>query len=326
MPVANGDKFAAIVFGGVRDVNLAAPAQITNELSLESGMTVTLDEHWRNWIGQADAEAFEDGSITLLAKRASANSLRLDAESQELKRLVQSFLYGCCLVGVPSYQPQGLLLVGGVGPDGAEVRELIRLHTFYRQRPATRVPIDGNYGTSGWTYGQGVDAIFAGGDTHRVRRGFNAWLRGVWEEPQNRKLHQFVRSVDGILHLAQGRSRREFIARCTHLVRSRNAYLVLDELYSLRSIEEHLNDWKAYWPQIAGADAQTRYAARAWQAETLATEMYRTLFQSVALRASFADDTATDAFWAQGGATIQAAWPLQVDLDAAAAVAAYAGP
>ena len=136
MPVANGDKFAAIVFGKVRDVNLPALAQITNELSLESGMAIPLDETWTNWIGKAATEAFGNDSITLLAKRASANALVLDAESQELKRLVQSLLYGCCLVGIPSYRPEGLLLVGGVGPDGTEVRELTTLHTFYRARPA----------------------------------------------------------------------------------------------------------------------------------------------------------------------------------------------
>lgn len=326
MPVAIGDKFAAIVFGNVRRVNVPAPVQVTNDLSLEAGMVIPLDDHWTNWIGRGAAEAFRDGSITLLAKRASNNPLVLDAESQQLKRLVQSFLYGCCLVSVPDYQPEAVLLVGGVGAAGAEVRELITLHTFYRQQPAPRTTIDANYATTGWTFGQGVDAVFAGADTHRVRRGFNAWLRGVWEKPSNRKLHQFVRSVDGVLHLPQGGSRREFIARSTHLVRSANAHVVLDELYRLRSTEEHLNDWNAYLGPIAGADAQSRYAARAWQAETLASAMYRVLFQAPALRASFVDDAATDAFWVQGGATIQAAWNLQVDLDAAATETGYVGP
>ena len=93
-----------------------------------------------------------------------------------------------------------------------------------------------------------------------------------------------------------------------------------------RSTEEHLNDWKAYLGPISGAQAFDRYAARAWQAETLASAMYRTLFQTAALRASFVDDTTTDAFWTQGGATIQAAWNLKVDLNGAATATGYAGP
>jgi hypothetical protein len=52
MPVATGDKFAAIVLGDVVRVNLPAPVQVTNEISLEPGMVIPLDQHWTNWIGQ----------------------------------------------------------------------------------------------------------------------------------------------------------------------------------------------------------------------------------------------------------------------------------
>src|SRR5205823_5233897 len=67
-----------------------------------------------------------------------------------------------------------------------------------------------------------------GSDFFRLRRGFMAWLVGTRSEQGDTRLHQFVRAIEAVIKPAQGRTREEFVSRCSLFAANGD---ILDELY-----------------------------------------------------------------------------------------------
>src|SRR5205085_2055659 len=79
----------------------------------------------------------------------------------------------------------------------------------------------------------------------RVRRGIDSLIAGWKAASLTDRLHRCVRSLDALMKLPQGTSRREFINRLGTFATAPNLTDVADALYRLRSFDEHLTEWPA---------------------------------------------------------------------------------
>jgi hypothetical protein len=117
------------------------------------------------------------------------------------------------------------------------------------------------------------------------------------------------------MKLPQGKSRLEFANRLAVFATGSALTKAADEMYRLRSFDEHLSEWPAQLAYVSTADQPEFVSRRTYYAEALANFVYRTLLSDPRLLPMFRTESDVDAFWASGGAP----WTQKTDLDAIAA-------
>lgn len=322
MPFAipNGHKFACIVLNNAGvSRELREAVRLGERVWAIFGPPFQLDDNWRQWMGSLQLEHLERASLTIVAT-APSNALQiLDAENELLRELVLSSFYSLLLVEV-FHQDGGLILTGANLNGNIAVRQVSILEHHYRPpgvRPST---IDLRWLEHAYTAATGMVALHATRGSHqRLRRGFHAWVRAMQEYNGEDRVHQFVRAVEATIKPEVGRSRTQFIHRAqlfagnSEAVRNR-----LGELYDLRSGAEHMNLLDSVLAHYPAAERETIGLRRSFQAQLLASHVFRNIFVNPGLHAAFSSDDYIDAFWAEPWATQVAAWGEPVNLDAIA--------
>lgn len=107
------------------------------------------------------------------------------------------------------------------------------------------------------------------------------------------RLHQFVRAIEAVLCLPKGSSTKKFVYRGSLIVGDSTAKkAILQEIYDLRSTEEHLHDWN----RVIADEEVARL--RSVQAEILACDRYVEVLERADLLAHFVSDATSETFWA----------------------------
>jgi hypothetical protein len=166
----------------------------------------------------------------------------------------------------------------------------------------------------------GMLTVFGPSDYKRLRRGITALINGWKMHPATDRLHAFVRALDAVMKLPQGKSRVEFARRLAVFATGSALATTADEIYRLRSFDEHLSEWPAALAHISTADQPEFVSRRAYYAEALAAYVYRVLLSDPVLLAMFRTESDVDAFWNGSGS----AWTTKADLDAIAAMFYFA--
>jgi hypothetical protein len=92
--------------------------------------------------------------------------------------------------------------------------------------------------------------------------------------------------------------------------------MVLEQLYSIRNVHEHLNDVHHAF-EASDEDAFLRpYSLRGYQAEQLALAAYHRLLSSPVLLKRFETEGSIDAFWKLSEDERRSLWGEPFDLDA----------
>jgi hypothetical protein len=117
------------------------------------------------------------------------------------------------------------------------------------------------------------------------------------------------------MKLPQGSSRIEFARRLAVFATGSALATTADEMYRLRSFDEHLSEWPVALAHVSAADQPEFVSRRAYYAEALANFVYRMLLSDPILLAMFRTESDVDAFWTSGAA----AWTKKTNLDGIAA-------
>jgi hypothetical protein len=175
------------------------------------------------------------------------------------------------------------------------------LYPYYRPAKFKRAEIGEDTLRSAAEAAAGLQTIYENKqDYRRLKRGFEAWIKGVREEVGIYRLHQFVRAVEAVVKPSTDQAREQFIERCKLF--AVGSAQVLAELYDLRTCVEHMNDWRAVLKlDSSQSDQDTVGWKRAYQAELLAGHVYLRILKEDNLRSNFINDDSIDQFWAEPG-------------------------
>src|SRR5262249_34257441 len=137
------------------------------------------------------------------------------------------------------------------------------------------------------------------GSYARLKRGLMAaWFAGMQERYGDARLHQFVRATEALIKPRIGETKRNFKHRGQlFLGSSAQNEDLLEELFDLRSVAEHLNDFESVLDHILPIERERHAWLSSYQAEALAGSVYvRVLSDGLRLRA-FENDASIDGFW-----------------------------
>lgn len=308
-----GCSFALLAFDDCQVLQVSA-----SHLSLAHGLDayaqapIEVPEHWKTWKGTLFSDAVRDANLTIVATAAPN-------EATSLQRRLTTFLFALMISGVPDYRE--IHWLSGSTEHG-EMTNMgwMNVDTFYRTNGQRRPRITDNVLMSCADLSAGIIRFFTSSEHYRVRLGFNRLISGLRSKEPRRRLHEFVASLDGLMALEPGQSRRRFRERAPTFGTFSAVPDPFATLYDLRSADEHLNPWQPILDPAGSLSQKIRDALTlAWTdaAERLACDVYRRLILNPTLLSDFRDETTTTAFWSQSPTSRTARWgsplPLTVD-------------
>lgn len=273
-----------------------------------------IDRWWRQQVGEIEIGEIDHCSLFL-----HAQTTEVSVEVPQLNSRLYSYLYALLLQGV-GYSTAGILLGGTNSSTASRVASIGWLSKYYSPAKVVYSDLEPQHLIQAVKLARGIDAIFeqpSGGRYLRLRKGFNAFLSGIRYEQidAHNRLHQFVRSIDAVIKADQGKATKQFKERCQFFVGSnQNDVKLLSELYELRSAAEHLNPLDSKLGQYQQHERDNIKALRAYQAELLASFVYRKILSTPNLLSNFIDDAAIDSMWLQPPSQLKQLWGPTIDL------------
>ncbi len=154
----------------------------------------------------------------------------------------------------------------------------------------------------------------------KLRRSFDAWMRGIQEAIPGYRLHQFVRAAEGLTKPRRGRISNDFEDRCQLFIgRGVRNKAALRQLYDLRSCFEHIKPWRSELRKVRRLDVAESLLFRTLQAELVASWAFCRILQSQTLLRNFASDNSIEQFWAMPEPEKKKAWGKPAPFTAEAA-------
>jgi hypothetical protein len=126
-----------------------------------------------------------------------------------------------------------------------------------------------------------------------------------------KRLHEFVRCVEGIVHPSIGRTRLDFVERVGSVMKG-DIRGTLEKIYDIRSADEHLKEWRQFLPGSDDVAKQRVLETRVLQAEAIARHFLTRVFEDSRLRALLESRSAAEVFWE---ARDTALWGMPLDLE-----------
>jgi hypothetical protein len=299
------------------------PPSRAAEISLEEGLRVVftppplMSPRWREWLGSIRADQFERSNLVAIAWERSETPGVVDGQTNRLELKVKRFFDGILLQGTPFGFRGGMLLSAERLVDEFEVRRATNVDPVLAVAGAKPVRLlDAVFREAAQISSILGDRVWTTAAFGRLKRGFGSWRSAVREIFPEERLYGFVRSIDGVMILPPGRGRLLFSQRGQILVGRGSANdLLLDELYRLRNTSAHLKDFEGDLSAYPTAGRNVVALMRAFQAELLATEVYRRILSSQELLEHMRDDESIERLWDLEESEIQRLWRAPIDLE-----------
>lgn len=314
--INQGENFYCQTFDG-----LPVPDEISAGLAIAPniwagrGLPVVPGEHWEKWLGEL---AFRDIRTSLVLTATATQPGKGYIVNDKLREKLKHITVGLILQGVPSYH-ETFLIAGANETGEPDARHFGRRRVFYP-----------SYGSKPLSVGRfELDrAVFLasrlesidhkGGDWRRLRRAIDA-LTGGSTEPtlQDERLHQFVRSLEGLILPQKAKTEAQFIHRSqTFAIANDKTAEALKQLFDIRSKVEHLH---SALDAVEGATVKEKEEQVYWrtrQVDHLARFAISCIVENDSLREIFRTDASIADFWSKENHERAKLWTSRLDLNA----------
>jgi hypothetical protein len=283
-----------------------------------SKVPLEIDKGWQKWIGSLRYEEFEKANLVFVYSEKSDNPEILDATHNRLSnKLIQLFNI-LQLDDVLEYQVSNLI-IGSYYDNRFEIRQMAKLPQFFWSKGYSPQPLVQNRIERAILLREGLNQIDSIADSFdRVIRGWNILIDGLQKNSGEERIHQFVRSLEALILPDVGKTKKQFIHRCQTFTSSNpDNSKILKEAFELRSMCEHLNDWKPVLDSYPEDTREKIAYLRTRQMEKLACFVYSKILENVLVRTNFITENAMQAFWKMQEEKRIEIWGDQIDLKTA---------
>ena len=294
--IEDGEKYALIGFN-VQVGGGLAQRELSPGLWVLTDTTLDVPEHWQQWLGSIRTEQIESCNLFLMCKRRCMAPSVLDADDAELKQYVSNFYLGLLLAGYFSSSDRPILLSGARQDGEINVRQhesldlpRPRLFGAYPSITSDRVLLAAKLGEK-------LNALPntpPHGGYRRLLRTLQVYVRARTTADVLNRLHQYCRSIEGLILPDVGRTRQQFRSR-TELFIGPNHHDLMGLAYEVRSAVEHLHESRYLEP----FDREQRLDLVRKEAilELIARTALARVLRNDTLLAHFANTLSLAAFW-----------------------------
>ena len=302
-----------------------APFQLSDGTWVMASMPPTdYPNTWKEWLGSIRAERLGSANLVLLAEEPSDYPWVLDAVNRRLSDDLGLLFYVLHLnVGIVINGDDRTDRLCGTCMNGTlEIRQVDQMPRFRGTFGQRAAPITKDWLDDSLVLREGVAELKA--DQTQFKRltyGLSVLFKGLREEMGCDRLHQFVRSLEGLVLPEKGKTKRQFVHRCQTFAGSGDVTRdILSEAYDLRSATEHLNPPERVLRRsnrLGGVEVAC--LQRTQQMERLACHAYLRLLRNPDLRRKyFRTDDELARFWKLPDDQRGGLWGPTIDLGEAA--------
>lgn len=293
--------------------------KIAPHLWVFSETEFSIPAHWREWLGTIRVEEVEACNLFLLTKQASLTPGILDAESKNLEQRVWNFYIGLLLACYFATAHKPVMLTGSRQGGEIDVRQQKDFESPVPRlfRPYPPIVPEGIQLAA--QLGEKLDALPAAklpGGHSRLNRILQIYTETRTQSVMLDRLHQYCRSIEGLILPNVGKTRRQFKSRTELFIGPRH-HEMMGEIYDVRSAVEHLqeNRYLESFDRPARIDLVRKEAI----VEHIARTSLARIVGDDTLRSHFANTSTLAKFWALSADERKAIWGDQIDpLDAIA--------
>jgi hypothetical protein len=301
------------------------PHLTPNEFGVADGLWAScsvpfkIDDPWKEWIGSIRLRALENSNLVLVATApATPSSVGvLDGENQHLSKKISWLYQALLLTGGITVFDQPMLLTGAYEGDRLTVRQLQQL-----------VPPSNAHGfigdqftwpmlTAASELRDALDRLDAqrkaGAPFDRLFRVLGIHLNALTNRHPLERIHQFCRTLEGLILPDIGKTTKQFRARTELFVGPKSAQY-MERLYEMRSQIEHVH--APQFPDWPSSERERRLlvARTSIVAEEIARTCLERILRSAALHAHFATDQSIAAFWTKPADELRTLWGAPLDI------------
>jgi hypothetical protein len=291
--------------------------QLSNGIWVLSKVPIDIDKGWKEWIGSLQSKELQEANLVFIFAEKSDNPEILDAHHNSLGNILSQFFNVLQLDGVLEYKVSNLIL-GSYYDKRSEIRQMAKLPLFYRTKGYTPLPLNVKKLEKAVLRRKSLEQIDStSGSFVRLIRGWNVLMDGLQKNIGEERIHQFVRSLEALILPDVGKTKRQFIHRCqTVAIANPDNSQILNEAFELRSMCEHLNDWKPALDLYPEDQREGLALLRTRQMERLTSFAYSRILEDVSVRKHFDSEKEMQAFWKMQEKTRIKMWSSQLDLKA----------
>ena len=316
--INRGENFYCQTFGGLSVPDeISAGLEIAPKVWASRGLPVVPGEHWEKWLGELPFRDIRTGLVlTATAPQPGAGHF----VNAELKRQLDHLAFGLILQEVPDYR-ESFLIAGANEIGEPDARQFGRARVFYPARNAKPLRVSKSELKRAVFLAAKLDNIdLKGHDWRRLRRSIDALTKGSAEPHlQDERIHQFVRSLEGLILPKIGKTRAQFIRRSlTFVTANRDPSEALGQIFDVRSKVEHLHNALDALPGATSQEKENLLYRRARQVDRLARFAISRILENDTLRGIFRTDAGIAGFWQKRDDERAQLWGGRLDLDAIA--------
>jgi len=307
-----GHKFAIIALGG--NVWHRIETVCTNVGSFTRVPPVSLDDFWKTKLGELRHDRFMDPDLCLVVTRPSKSPGVLNREDAEVARECRLLRVGLAITTQYFKNADG---IGGVAVSGAHERHGCTVRSCGTVGPLPPFPETKSVQLTEpdmLRAGVFAEALNALDTSSRLARAVGCFMSGMEAWSAAQRVHQFVRCVDGIIQPRKSNSRKDFVSAVGSVLAG-GQESVLEEIYEIRSAEEHLRDPREEVDGPTIAERQATLSTRAFQAEVIARHLLSRVLEVPELRRVHAVESDAEKYWRGSNRNV---WEMPLDLGAIA--------
>ncbi len=312
------ENFYCQTFGGlwVPD-EFSAGLEIAKKVWAGRGLPVVPGEHWERWLGELPFRDIRTGLVLTATAPQPSKGLFVNPK---LKQKLDHLAFGLILQGVPDYR-ESFLIAGANETGKPDARQFGRARVFYPARGANALTVGRSELDRAVFLAEKLASIdLKGDDWRRLRRAIDALTKGSAERHlQDERIHQFVRSLEGLILPDKGNTERQFVHRLqTAVIGNKKTHDSLREIFNIRSKVEHLHNALDPLPGATSQEKEILLYRRSRQIDQLARFAISRILENDALRETFRTDAGIADFWKKADDKRAQIWENRLDLDAIA--------
>lgn len=314
MNIPEGFKYALISAPDLScDASVLASTELGSGLWATRQLPLDLPKHWKDWLGTLKTDRLNDSELCLVAVGPSQTPTILDAENEALGDRVHRLYFGV-LIAVPNIGHLHAMRLTGARHDGqTDVREVMGYPDIRPIAGSPHAIVAATHLADASALARAIEQLGQTGAFRRLWRILRAFYAGLKATEAGDRIHEFVRSVEGLILPDIGNTARQFVSRTELFVGPRH-HVVMRQSYDIRSNVEHLHN--AIEGVVASSERERRVTLlrRAFEMESLARWCVRHLLLRREVWPYFKDDAALKSFWALPERERATIWSNQFDL------------
>jgi hypothetical protein len=282
-----------------------------NGFSATSALKVELSEAWRADLGSKTTARVTAAGFYILVTSAEAH----DEVFRQLRQQVH-FAYFTCLLSVGFIDHDLSYLLDGRVEDGKmSVKNYAEYPRVLCPSQAPRGKLTKAALERGFVRAKAVSQLFENAAHPRFGRILFAFLQALTHRELDRRLHQFVRCVEGFVYPGRSGLKKRFVERAQLFIGQGSVQRsLLTNLWDVRSVVEHLHGPFEAIDAPGERGRRLRLLRRAIEAEAIARHCIETFLDHPQLWEHFTTNAAAENFWQLSGKKRRDLWGASLEL------------